>query len=516
MKIAFMFYEDLINPQSFPLGIGLLSSVLKNAGHDVEGVYVHSRLDNVSELEKISDRVRAINPDIICFSATSASFEQIAIISKHLRQTIKTTTIAGGVHPTLYPEDTLLTEGIDYVCVGDGEKPLLEFLERHQRGESLVDIPGIWSLGTDNKVIKNKVPTLVSNLDELPWTDYDAFGKQFIDEITNDGWLRLISSRGCPYNCSYCHIKMIKQSYANAMELPVGKVGYIRFRSVDSVIEELKHMKEKYDLKVVNFMDDLFCMKKDRTIEFCEKFKKELPSDMGFSIQTHLDYLDQEIVDSLRDARCLRVVVGVESASKRILKIFNRTADTTKIRQQLSLLVNAKFPLGTWTLNMLGNPTETKEEMLETIAFNAGSLAERAKFNFMAPYEGSEIHTFCKERDLIKGEHEVQKFEDRYNSVLKFPPRETAFLEKFFDIGHWYMNMSAPLKLETYYGDHIEEIEKIGPGEWRKFRDHYLKLDEELSARLVKEGKMHYDFVLKGKIIGNVIGLVGGDDRLER
>lgn len=273
------------------------------------------------------------------------------------------------------------------------------------------------------------------------------------------------------------------------------------------MIDELIAMVRKYDLKVINFMDDLFCLKKDRVLEFCRKFKEQLPEHVGYSIQTHLQHLDKEIVAAIYDSRCLRVVVGVESGAQRILKLFNRKTTPEKIKGKLSLLVRTRFPLGTWSLNILGNPTETREEMLQTLTLSAQALVERIKFNIMAPYPKSKIYDYCVRENLFLGDSDNQHFEDRSVTKLKFPDRERAFLEKFFDIGHWYMNILAPLNLEEYYNPLIDEVEQIGPGEWNKVRGGYLKMDGNVSDLLRKKMVWHYTFVLRGKVYSNVIGL---------
>lgn len=502
-----MHYENPEDPISFPLGVGLLSSILKKKGHQVKGIYIHSNLDNFRELNRIYFRVKKFSPNLICYSCTSPAFEHIKKVAQHLRKYFEITGICGGTHPTLYPENTLSVEGIDYVCVGQGEKALIEFVENLENGRDCSEVPGVWRLHPEKGIIKNKLYPLIQELDKLHWIDYEVFGKSFIKKITKEGWLRYITSRGCPYSCTYCHNKMIREVFSKEIGVPVNKLGYVRFRSVDSVIEEILCMVQKYDLKVINFMDDLFCLRRDRTIEFCQKFKGRIPTYVGYSIQTHLQHLDKDLIEALRDSRCLRVVVGVESASQRILNLLKRKTNSNRISEKLSLLVNAKFPLGTWTLNMLGIPTETKEEMLETLALNAECAVERAKFNFLAPYPNSEIFDFCKKNNLLETSARSQRFRDRYWTNIKFPSEEEAFLEKFFDIGHWYMNLFLPSNVGDYYRPLIKEVEKMGPGEWNKARLKYKEIDMELSKKLSHERKQHYNFIYQGKVSGRVIGL---------
>jgi len=508
MKILFIFYEEPTNPASFPLGAGLLSALLKRNGHVVSGMHIHEDLGTPGVLERLAAGVKQFGPHLLAYSCTSPAFEGIKTIARRLRSQSSTPSICGGAHPTLYPEDTLAAEGIDYVCVGEGEVSFVEFVSALEKGEDCSRIPGIYSMRGSDQLVKNRLRPLVQDLDSLPWIDYDVFGKPYIEKETRDGWLRHISSRGCPYNCSYCHTPMFRRVYADGCGVAEGKLGYVRFRSVDSLLDELQDMVREYDLKVINFMDDLFCLKRHRTLEFCREFKKRLPLHVGYSIQTHLQHLDDEVVAALRDSRCLRVVVGVESGSQRILDLFNRKTSPEKMKEKLSLLVKARFPLGTWSLNMLGNPTETQEEMIQTLALNARLLVERVKINIMAPYPKSAIYDFCVAKDLFSGDVDNQEFRDRSVTKLKFPDAEQAFLEKFLDIGHWYLNLAAPLGLETHYRPLIDAVERIGPGRWDSERERYLEIDARLSDSLRKERTAFYNFMFRGLVYSNVIGLI--------
>jgi anaerobic magnesium-protoporphyrin IX monomethyl ester cyclase len=509
MRVLFIFYEQPDNPASFPLGIGLLSAQLKKQGHTVKGIHIHKELEEQGVLEEIVSSVKQFAPDLLAYSCTSPAFLGIQKIAAHLRREIDTLAICGGSHPTLYPGETVTAEGIDYVCVGEGEITLVEFVNALEHGEDCSKISGILSLDVDGELIENRLYPLVQDLDGLPWIDFDVFGKNFIEQLTSDGWLRQITSRGCPYNCSYCHTPMFRKVYSEGIGVAKAKLGYLRFRSVDSLIDEVIAIVHKYDVKVINFMDDLFCLRKDRTIEFCQKFTNRLPENVGYSIQTHLMHIDKEIVDSLYSSRCLRIVVGVESGSERILKLLNRNVALETVKEKLVMLRKRRFPLGVWTLNMLGNPTETIEEMKQTLSLNAKAMIECVKVNILAPYPKSKIYDFCLQENLFEHSSNILEFADRSVTKLKFQEKELALLEKFFDIGHWYMNLFAPLGIEEFYRSLINEVEQIGPGDWAKARNRYIEKDKALSDVLNRKSIQHYSFVFKEKATTPVIGLSG-------
>jgi anaerobic magnesium-protoporphyrin IX monomethyl ester cyclase len=504
MKILFLFYEIPSAPPSYPLGPGLLSALLKNEGHIVQGMHIHEELTEEA-LSRIARQAIGFGPDLLAYSFSSPSFPYIGAIAKKLRAALSVPSVCGGAHATLYPEETLASGLFDYVAVGEGEVSMVEFVGALASGQDPAYVAGIWSM-QNGVPVRNRLNPLVQDLDALENIDYELFGEEFLHKLTKDGWLRSISSRGCPYSCSYCHTPLFRERYALHIGVPKSRIGYLRMRSVDSMIEEINMLVGKYGVTVINFMDDLFCMQKSRTVQFCEAFETRVPGHVGYSIQTHLLHMDEEIAEKLKKSRCLRVVVGLESGSNRILALLKRKGSVALSRDKLELLVRTRYHLGTWTLNMLGIPTETLDEMLQTLAVSAQVLADRIKANIFAPYPGSAIYEFCEQNDLFIGDASVG-FKDRWVTKLKFPAAEYAFLEKFYDIGHWYMNMLAPLDVEQEFHALRREAEQVAPGDWPSVRDDFLKHDAVICDKLARLDKPHYRFVLQGKVTAGTIGL---------
>lgn len=505
MNILFICYEIPDAPASYPLGPGLLSALLKKRGHTVNGLYIHKHLSD----EVIGEVVRKVHehkPDLLAYSFSSPSSSYIVLVAKKLKELFGLPSICGGAHPTLYPEETLSLNLFDYLAVGEAEVSFPKFIETIEQGGELSKVLGIWTKN-EGSINRNALNPLVVDLDTLENTDYDLFGKEFITDITRDGWLRIISSRGCPYSCSYCHTPLFRRQYSKYINVSQSNLHYVRSRSALNIINEINKLVDRYDVNVFNFMDDLFCLNKQRTVEFCNLFKEIVPEHVGYSIQTHLFHLDKNIIQHLKASRCLRVVVGFESGSDRILKLLNRKTSAETARDKLQMLVLSHFPLGTWTLNMLGLPSETLDEMHQTLKINAQALIDKLKVNIFSPYPGSKLYQYCLEKDLFLGTNSIE-FQDRWITKLKFPTKELSFLVKFFDIGHWYMNMFAPLDVKDEFADIIEEAERVDPKDWTSARDQFLRRDVVLLEKLAKNKKDHYEVVFKGKVTAHTIGLV--------
>ena len=148
--------------------------------------------------------------------------------------------------------------------------------------------------------------------------------------------------------------------------------------------------------------------------------------------------------------------------------------------------------------------------MKATVAINAENMIERTRFNMLSPYPGSPIHDYCLKHDLFTEDDNVLQGEkvihgDRLNTRLKFPDNELAFLEKFNDIGHWYLNYYSPFGLQDIYAPLIEEIEEIPPGEWEMNSEKYQEKEKEVIKPLEESNAQRYGAInnmVNDKLLG--------------
>ena len=157
----------------------------------------------------------------------------------------------------------MMNDFVDMVCVGEGEYPLLELVETMERGETNHSIGSIW-FKENGKIIKNEIRNTVTDLDELPMPAKDLY---YSKSTHFSKCYYIMASRGCAYSCSFCF-----HSYMRELTRDKGK--YLRFRSVDKVISELKMAKEKYNIKSIRFFDDSLGSKFSWLEEFSIKYPK--------------------------------------------------------------------------------------------------------------------------------------------------------------------------------------------------------------------------------------------------
>ena len=168
---------------------------------------------------------------MVAFSSTTHQYPYIERYARDLKEARPgLVSVIGGTHPTLVPEEVSACPAFDAVCVGEGEYPLRDLVERLDQGRDYADVQNLWVRRGD-EVIRNPMRPLIADLDELPYVDRDLFDyEQMLAE--NDGWVDIMSGRGCPYNCSYCCNPGLKKRYH-------GLGRYVRFRSVEHIMGEL-------------------------------------------------------------------------------------------------------------------------------------------------------------------------------------------------------------------------------------------------------------------------------------
>lgn len=363
-----------------PLGLGYIATELRKDGHEV------TILDCVRErftFEQFREYISLNSFDIIGFNLFSASLKEVKIsteIIKELKSNI--TTVVGGPHPSADPEHTLTyLNNVDYGFRGEAETsfPLfVKHLVKYNR-EELDNVPGlIWR---DNRKIVSNPPIFQNNIDdfEISWDliQPDKYGHP--GSLAPKGWTTIITSRGCPYHCTFCSAHVI-----------AGR--RLRYRSVNRIIDEMKFLHSKYGIKGFVILDENFTMNRSRVEEFCNKvietglkFKFMLPNGV------RLNTLTGELLRLMKQAGFIeRMAVGIESGSDRIRKMIKKELTTSEIKEKIDLMNYEGFkPIGYF---ILGFPTETREEMQQTIDFALSLKLYRAAFTCLIPLPGTEAY----------------------------------------------------------------------------------------------------------------------------
>ena len=444
MKVLFILpdfnYLDFITDYSGFNHIGLahLSACLKQANHKTKLLHLTKELP-VKELIKL---IKDANPDLICYTAFSNQFHYIQKIAPLIREEIKIPTVCGGIHATVDPENTIKVEGIDFVCIGEGEKCLVELANKLEKKKDVSQIKSIW-VKKDNKIIKNEVNDLISDLDSLPFPDRDLFDFRNLSG-TKLGKLNVLATRGCPYQCGYCSNHQLQKIYKN-------KGKYVRFRSVDKVIKEIQEVKEKYpEMNHLEFLDDCFCLNKSWLKDFLQKYKKE-KIKLPMIVNTRVDLLDEDSIKELKSAGMRELCLGVETGNEEIRKkILNKHISDGQIIKAFKLC--KKYSFETRGYVMLGIPFETINNALETVKFCAKIQPTYLHVSIFQPYPNTALYNLCLKNGFIKKDIDFKTYFDgvtvlNQDSISK---DETVFAFTYFRIF---------VKLyETIHNKHIRKL----------------------------------------------------------
>ncbi len=397
------------------LGYFYIASALKAAGHEVRFFLTGRSLER---------ELVAYDPQLVGLTAVTGNHLWAANTAWQIKQLLpEAKTILGGPHPTYHPQ-VLLHRGLDFICRGEGEVPVVELCARLEAGRDPWDIPGIDAKQGEH-VHRNGFAQLVEDLDSIPFPDRSIYG-DYATFARKNQYPFLLSSRGCPYQCTFCYAPTLAK-----LTKDEGK--FVRFRSVDNVIAEALQLKAEYDVRSVEFVDDIFGMKRSWLHEFAEKW----PAQVGLPFQCNLraDLVSEESIEPLVRAGCEMVAFGVESGSERMRnEVLQKTVTRAEIIEAARLL--RAHGIRVVTYNIVGAPTETWEETLETLRLNQEIQPDYAQVSIMQPYPGTEIHEIAvRERQLVDSEQEFDEIEPfNYGSTpLRLPHRrEVANLQKFF------------------------------------------------------------------------------------
>lgn len=352
-------------------GLCSLSACLKKAGHEVA-------LMDLREFTGWDDARRAIEdfrPDVAGITIMSVDLEyavEAAKLIKSCNGAIKV--IAGGPHPSIMTDEVAKEPSIDHIIVGEGEVSLIKLLDDIAGGRPAP------------KVITGEHPVL----DALPFADRELFRikEATIERFLPTPFVTLIAGRGCIYNCSFCQ-PAERKIFGNK----------VRRRSVANVIEELKLLRKKYDFQSFMFHDDCLTEDKKWVTEFCTAYKKER-FNKPFVCQSRSDIIckNEDMVRLMKRAGLAMFLIGFESGNQRVLN-FLRKGTTVEMNYKAARICD-KYGIRVWANYMFGMPTETKDEVMDTVKMIRGIKPYRPSPAFFTPHPGSDLYNYCEKNGL--------------------------------------------------------------------------------------------------------------------
>ena len=414
------------------LGIAYIASHLNANGHDAwvynadfqnQDTYanlpgLYSQYDNYKQYftnedadiwNEVVDRIIEFRPDWVGYTSYTANISSIDIISRKLKQRYPNVKqVIGGVHATLDPRVLDAVPMVDFAVKREGEFAMLDLVEGKDPGS----ISGVLARSTFN-ILGNGDADVNLDIDSLKFPERDKLWGLTAEEIDTVDVSYICTIRGCPYRCNYC---------ASPFHWKRDKT---QFRSPDSVLSEMRYLKENYwdtnkefdysasanadsketliikDNTIVYFVDDVFTVRKRRAKEILRGITEQ-GLGMRWKCEARTDHLDEEMVELMAQAGCVRVKLGFESGSDRILSQIQKDETKDDMRRGARLLKEAGVPFTAYF--MAGFPGETDEDLLETIKFAEEIDADFYSLSVLSPYYGTKMYF-----DLMAQGHELDK-----------------------------------------------------------------------------------------------------------
>ena len=370
--------------------------------------------------ENVKKRMDEIQPDVIAYSLRTGYHRYYIDLNLKLKKKYKFISIFGGPHVTFYP-NVINEEGVDTICQGEADEAFAEFVDVLEQGGDINKVKNFW-IKTPAGIIKNEKRPLNQNLDSIPFPDRKMFNDY--EEVRIAKVHSFIASRGCPFKCTYCFNDGMSKSYEGQK--------YVRRRSVDNVIEELKIVKKKYNLKIAIFEDDTFNLSRKWLKEFCEKFSKLNLKLLPIGVRAEL--IDEEQVQWLKKANCVSLIFGLESGNEKVRRevLFRNITDKKMIECGRLL---RKYGIGFATENILAIPTSTLDDDIETLALNLKCKPLYGGAKLMQPYPGTMIYNIAVRMGLFKEKNFDVLTDFTASSNLKMDNRlERENLQRLFAI----------------------------------------------------------------------------------
>jgi radical SAM superfamily enzyme YgiQ (UPF0313 family) len=359
-------------------------------------------------LEQISDH----SPDVIGVSLTSRQWLRAAQLISEIKQHFDLPVIAGGLHPTFASDMVLESPGFDFVCIGEGELAMLDFVTAYESGQPVNGLTNIRAKGKPMPALR---PPLES-LDDLPFVARDMLGEKY-------GVIHISTQRGCPYPCSYCAAPKIADLYDG------GYSSYGRRRSVENVIAELAEIQCNGELNYVVFLDDTFSINHAWVKQFCALYSDRF--GIPFSINARAETINPQLLRTLANAGCMHIIYGVESGSEKVRRVIlkrnisnERLIDVFRWTREAGIMVTANY--------MLGIPGEEKSDIEQTLSLHDQLQPDDFGYFVFYPYPGTPLFQVCKEKGYLPNNYYELPAVHR-SSILTLPDLSKEDIEIYYD-----------------------------------------------------------------------------------
>jgi len=441
--------KELFQP-IFPYGLAHVASSLLSNGYEVEVFDIYANRWNRNEVLK---KIKDFDCDVVGITAMSTQYSYVKWLAKELAKHTHATMILGGLLATYSHEIVLNHTKISVCILGEGELTIVDLLKNMER---LDQVAGI-AYKQNGRIVQNQPREYIDDLDSLPRPAYHLFPmdiytktKFYIHDPSTKIFKRrstfktmgVLTGRGCPYNCNFC-----SKSFKS-----------LRLKSVNSIIKEIKYLREEYGIEGVHFIDELLVINKTRAYELVEQLSL---LNLNWDGQARVNTVDYNLLREMKNAGCVAIGFGIESGSNKILKNMNKCITVEQSEQAIKDAQKAGLHIKVQLV--LGYPGENRDTITETVEFFNKIKHPGRKFSLVLPLPGSSLYDEALRRNLIKDEEKyLTQIYDGYGSgrypvVINFTGLTTEEIyrlktdaEKTMEKNYRKYLMKSPLNYASY------------------------------------------------------------------
>ena len=373
-----------------PLGLLAIGSVLKRAGHQVK--ILDLRISNSPD-EELDSVMKSFKPQVVGIGVMTIECKYGFIDAAKVKDiNPEVTIIFGGPHCSHEPQFILNDPNVDLMVSGEGDLTIVELIDALEQDGDIENVPGI-AYKKNGSYVRTADRPVIRDLDKFD-QEYDLINLEryfnfqssmdFFPVFRNKRFLPLVTSRGCPFKCTYCHDIFDKS---------------IQYRSPEAVVDEIEYLINKYGVREFHIVDDVFNVNMKRAkIVLDAIIERNLNIHISFPNGLRADFFDDELIDKMQRAGVYRMALGIESGSQRIQDMIQKDLDINIIYDVVEKLTQARMSVHGFF--MLGFPSETRKEMKETIDFACDLGLTTANFSLVIPNPGTDLRqTFIESRE---------------------------------------------------------------------------------------------------------------------
>jgi radical SAM superfamily enzyme YgiQ (UPF0313 family) len=368
-----LFGDEKARPGHPNLGLAYLIAVLKQNGIDDIDVFDQGLEDDDEVLFKKISRQK---PDLIGITTFSYCFNYAMALIKEIKKFTNTPVIVGGPHVSAVKQEILYKTAADFAMKGESEASFLKFIIEFGGSRDFASVGNLIGRSVNGTTFENDIEPLIKDVDRIPLPSYEIFRFERYNYYTAKT-APIITSRGCPYGCNYCSVK-----------LSMGRE--FRPRSPENVVNEMKYMINTYGIERFEINDDCFNLDIDRAESICDLIRKE-NLNITYELYNGIrpDRVTERLLQKMKDSGCVFVSYGCESGNQDVVNGMGKALRIDKVKE--AVVLTNKVGIKNSVNFIIGHKDETYDTAMESIKFARTLSSSFVNFYNIIPYPGTKL-----------------------------------------------------------------------------------------------------------------------------